>query len=261
MLDAFENLIYEKKEGVAKITLNRPEVLNAINMKMASEMNVALKEAEKDSDVKVVVLRGSGERAFCCGLDIKEFKGKTAYQLREFLNLFLERTHLLINLSKPTIACVNGLALGGGFELALSCDMIVASEKAKFGVPEINLGVFPGIAVALLPRLIGRAKTFELIYTGRMIDAKEAEQIGLLNKITSPESLEEEVDAVTRDLIEKSPVALKLARHSIYHSLDMEYTKALADACATTEVCITSEDAQEGLNAFLEKRKPKWVGR
>ncbi len=254
----FENIIYEKTKNIAKITLNRPAVYNAMDSKLVSELNTALIDAKNDPKIKVVIITGAGEKAFCSGLDIKEFKDKSPYELREFIEKFLERTYILMNMGKPTIAAVNGLALAGGFELALSCDMIIASEKAKFGLPEINIGVFPGIAVALLPRLIGRARTFELILTGRMISAKEAEEMGLVNKVVPAERLWDEVNDLARQLAEKSQVALRLAKTAIYRGMDMEYVKAVADACETFLVCMSTEDAKEGISAFLEKRKPVW---
>jgi len=260
---SFENIIYEKKDKVAKITLNRPRVLNALSVKTLKELCLALQDARDDEDIRVIVITGAGDRAFSAGFDIGDIKDKTPYEFRvsgEFYG-FYDVIRILYYSGKPTIASVNGLALGGGCELACSADLIIASEKAMFGLPEINVGVFPGIAVAQLPRLIGLRKALELMYFGDMIPAKEAERIGLVNKVVPHEKLEEATKEYIDKLLSKSAAALRSLKSAVYRCLDMEYFKALAMAGEMLATHISSEDAKEGVTAFLEKRQPVWKGK
>jgi enoyl-CoA hydratase/carnithine racemase len=167
----------------------------------------------------------------------------------------------MMNLGKPTIAAVNGLALGGGCEVAISCDIVIASEDARFGTPEIKIGVLPAVAISLLPRLIGRKKALELIFTGDAIEPKEAERLGLINKVVPADRLDEAVKEFANKLIDKSPIAIRFAKDSIYRGLDVEYSKALDNGFEITSLLSTSEDAKEGIASFSEKRKPVWKGR
>jgi len=178
------------------------------------------------------------------------------------LNVFNKVFHSLVNLDKPTVAVVNGFALGGGCELASGCDMIIASEKAQFGQPEISVGAIPSVATVLLPRLIGRKKAFELILTGDVIGAAEAKQIGLVNKVVPPEKLDEAMTELISKLKDKSPVVLKLTRMAVYSGLDLDFNKALDNVTSIyLNLLMRTEDAVEGLKAFLEKRKPQWKGK
>ena len=254
----FKNVIYENVEGFAKISINRPP-LNIINLETLLELEAALENAKNDTSAAAAAITGVGERAFCAGLDIKDhFPDRINAALNAFNKIF----YTLKDIDKPTLAVVKGYALGGGCELAIGCDMILASEDAQFGLPEVTVGAMPPVAAALLPRLIGRKKAFELILTGDMINAAEAKQIGLVNKVVPAEKLEEAAKEFVEKLRSKSSVVLKLTRKALYEGVDLEFGKALEKA---TEIYLKSliqtEDAVEGLKAFLEKRKPKWKGK
>lgn len=252
------NILYETAEDVAKITINRPP-LNVLNIEALTELNMALECARDDVNAKVIIIEGAGEKAFSAGLDIKDHFPE---RIETALNTFNRTFSLLMTADKPTIAMVQGLALGGGCELACGCDMIVASEKAQFGQPEINVGAIPSMATVLLPRLVGRKKAFELILTGEVIDAAEAKRIGLVNHVVPPEKLEEKIMDLASNLKEKSPVVTKLTRMALYQSIDLDFKKAVDTVTGLyLNSLIKTEDAVEGLNAFLEKRKPQWKGK
>jgi cyclohexa-1,5-dienecarbonyl-CoA hydratase len=250
--------MYESAEGVAKIIINRPP-LNVLNIETLMELNVALEKARDNSDVKVVVVKGAGERAFSAGLDIKDHFPE---RIETALNVFNKTFLLLASMDKPTVAAVQGLALGGGCELACGCDMIVASEKAQFGQPEITVGAIPSVATVLLPRLVGRKKAFELILTGEVIDAAEAKRIGLVNYVVPSEKLEEKTMELASKLKEKSPVVVKLTHMALYQSIDLDFKNAIDTVTGIyLNLLMKTEDAVEGLKAFLEKRKPQWKGK
>jgi len=207
----------------------------------------------------VVVVTGAGNRAFSAGVDVREhFPDKIDRTLEFFHKVF----HALADVHKPTVAMVEGFALGGGCELAAACDMVVASENARFGQPEISVGAIPTVATVLLPRLIGRRRAFELIFTGDVIGAEEAKQIGLVNKVVPSDKLADATNELVNKLKEKSPVVLKLTRMAIYQGLDLEFKKALEGVTGIyLNLLMRTEDAVEGLKAFLEKRKPEWQGK
>jgi cyclohexa-1,5-dienecarbonyl-CoA hydratase len=252
---SFKNIIYESVDGVAKITINRPP-LNILNAETIGEIVSALKNAQSDKKIGVIVIAGAGDRAFSAGVDIKEhLPDKIDATLEGFHKMF----HVLADINIPIVVAVNGVALGGGCELALASDMVIASEQAKFGQPEISVGAIPTVAAALLPKLIGRKKALELIFTGDIISAQEAREIGLVNKVVPSDKLAETTDELVKKLKEKSPIVLKLVRKAVYQGLDKEFKKALdgVEDVYLNEL-IKTEDAVEGLKAFLEKRKPKW---
>jgi len=254
----FRNIIYETSDGVAKITINRPP-LHVLNTETIEEMIRAFEDANKDDTVMAVIITGSGDRAFCAGVDIKDhLLGKVDKTLELFHKMF----HVLVDLQKPTVAVVDGFALGGGCELVMACDLAVASERAQFGQPEIKVGAIPTVASALLPKLIGRKNALELIFTGDSISAKEAQQIGLINKVVPPDKLVEATNELMNELKEKSPIVLKLVRQAVYQGLHLDFKKAL-DGVTNIYLnqLIRTEDAVEGLKAFLEKRKPVWKGK
>jgi len=258
----FKYIIYEKNERIATITLNRPEALNAFSKEVVSEVLQALEDVRTDGNVRVVVLTGAGEKAFSAGADIKTMKGFNALKARE-LSLMGERLcSALENLEKPVIAAINGYALGGGLEVAMSCDLRIASERARMGQTEINIGLIPGWGgTQRLTRLIGRTKAKELVFTGKMIDAKRAEQLGVVNMVFPAEEFREEVRQFAKELAAKAPVALKVAKALINKGADMSLDSAIALEREGFGVVGSTEDLQEGVSAFTEKRKPTFKGR
>ena len=251
----FKNIILEKKDGIAKLTINRPPV-NVVNYEAISEINAALEELRNEESIKVLLLRGAGNKAFCAGVEVKDHIGDAMpLMMREFGKIFI----LLKNLGKPSIAVVNGVALGGGCELVAGCDMAIASEKAKFGQPEIVLGGLAPAAAALLPRMIGEKKAFELVLLGESINAQEAERIGLINKVVPEEELDKVAEELARKFLEKSSLSIKLVRDIFYQCANTaESERALERATELGIQTWETEDGQEGLKAFLEKRKPVW---
>lgn len=221
-------IIYEKSEGIATITLNRPEALNAFSKEVIDEVLQALEDVRTDENVRVVVLTGAGEKAFSAGADIKEMKDFNALKGRE-LSLRGERLcSALEKLEKPVIAAINGYALGGGLEVAMACDLRIASEKARMGQPEINIGLIPGWGgTQRLTRLIGRTKAKELIFTGKMIDVKTAEQLGIVNMVFPAEGFREKVRQFAKELAAKAPIALKVAKELINKGADMSLNAAI----------------------------------
>lgn len=261
----FKNILYEKdkEKGIVKLTINRPEVRNALNAATRKEIRNAIGEIEKDGDVRVVIITGAGEKAFISGADITAFKEATPIMMEESASTLGQQLLSDIeNLSVPVIAMINGFCLGGGQELAICCDIRIASENAKFGQPEVNVGIFPGAGgTQRLPRLIGWGKAKELIYTGRIIDAVEAERIGLVDKVVPPERLEEEVNQLAETIASKSPLIIKLAKKAINKGMYTDLAAGLAYEKANFALCFATEDRTEGVTAFLEKRKPEFKGR
>ena len=253
----FRFILYEKNEGVATITLNRPEALNAFSKDVVAEVLQALEDIKADESVRVVVLTGAGEKAFSAGADIKAMIGMTALRARE-LSLMGERLcAALENLEKPVIAAINGFALGGGLEVAMSCDLRIASETARVGQTEINIGLIPGWGgTQRLTRLVGVGKAKELVFTGRMIDAKTAEQLCIVNMVIPADKFREAVKQFAQELAQKAPVALKVAKALISKGADIGLESALALEREGFGVVASTEDLQEGVKAFTEKRKP-----
>lgn len=257
---AYENIILEIDGNVAVIKFNRPKALNAINPDMVKELNEALGEIENNTDIKVLILTGEG-KAFIAGADIAHMAKLTPIQLRNFSRVGQDLMFRIEKLPVPVIASVNGFALGGGNEMAMACDFIYASEKAKFGQPEINLGIIPGFGGSQrLPRLVGKAMAKELCMTGGMIGAAEAKEIGLVNKVFSPETLFDETMKTAKLIATKGKVSLKGLKDTIDRGFDVD----LRDGCFMESdmfgLCKASTDGDEGLNAFLEKREPAFIG-
>ncbi len=255
----YKTILYEIQGKVAVIKFNRPKALNAINSDMLIELSDAIDKIESDPSIRVLVLTGEGERAFVAGADIAHLAGLTALVGRDFSRQGEDLFFRLETLSIPVIACVNGFALGGGAEIAMSCDFIYASEKAKFGQPEINLGLIPGFGgTQRLPRIIGKGRAKELCMTGGMINAAEAKEVGLVNKVFPPEALFEETMKTANTIALKGRVALKGIKDSIERGSDVD----LRDGCYMESdafgLCKTSPDAEEGMAAFLEKRDPNF---
>jgi len=254
----FKNILYETADGVARISINRPP-LNILNVETLLELSLALEKAKNDASLSVVVITSVGDRAFSAGVDIKDHLPE---KVSSTLNVFNKVFYTLESLDKPTIAVVNGLALGGGCELAIACDMIVASEKAQFGQPEIKVGAIAPVAVVFLPKLVGRKKAFELALTGDVITAAEAVQIGLVNRVVPTEKLDEATKELVAKLKENSPVVLRLTRMALRQSLDLDFKNGLEKVTDIyLNLLMRTEDSVEGLKAFLEKRKPEWKGK
>ena len=258
----FKYVIYEKTEGVATITLNRPDALNAFSKEVVDEILLALDDAKADENVRVLVLTGAGEKAFSAGADIKAMAGMTALKARE-LSLMGEKLCVTLeNMEKPVIAAINGYALGGGLEVAMSCDLRVASETARVGQTEINSGLIPGWGgTQRLPRLIGMTKSKELIFTGKMIDAKTAEQLGILNIVVPTDKFRETVRQFAADLALKAPIAIRVAKAVINKGADMGLDSALALEREGFGVVGSTEDWKVGVAAFTEKRKAVFKGK
>ena len=258
----YNNLLYEKEEGIGIVTINRPKSLNALNEEVHAELYEIFREIEDDPDVRVVILTGSGERAFVAGADITEMQPKDSIEIGSFIDTGRKAFDQIYTLSKPVIAAVNGFALGGGCELAMCCDLRIASENAKFGQPEINLGVIPGAGgTQRLARLVGMTRAKELIYTGDIIDAKAAFIMGLVNKVVPPDSLMTEAKELAQKILSKSSVALSLAKKAINSGADMSLSSGLDLETQCFARCFATEDQKEGMKAFMEKRKPEFKNR
>ena len=257
----FENILLERRGRVALITINRPDKLNALNIKTREELANALDELRADAEIRVVVLTGAGEKAFVAGADINEFAGRTAVQQRAVMkarNIFVTAE----DFPKPLIAMINGFCLGGGCELALSCDIRIASEKARFGQPEINLGIIPGGGgTQRLTRLVGEGKAMQMILSGEMIDAQEAHRLGLVNEVHTVAELEAKTFELANKIAEKSPVALAMAKTAVKAAARTTLREGLDQEIDLFALCFSSEDKEEGVRAFLEKRKPEFKGR
>jgi enoyl-CoA hydratase len=248
--------------GVVVVTIDRPEALNALNREALSELRDRLRGLAVDTDVRVLVLTGAGDRAFAAGADIKEMSDMTVLEGHAWGTLGHECTRLLESMPKPTIAAVNGFALGGGCELALACDIRYASEQAKFGQPEINLAVIPGWGgTQRLARAVGPSLAKDLILTGRTIDAAEALRIGLVSAVYPPDELMEKALTAAAALAEKSPVALSAAKDAANRALQGDLGSGLSYEAILFAALFATEDQKEGMAAFVEKRAPRFQGR
>lgn len=257
----YETILVEKRGAVAVLTINRPDKLNALNSQVHREGVAALDELRKDDSLRVLVITGAGEKSFIAGADISEFAGKTPFEQRSGFN---ERTlfNSLDSFPKPVIAMINGFALGGGCELALACDIRLASEKARFGQPEINLGIIPGGGgTQRLTRLVGEGKSMEIILSGEMIDAQAAYNLGLVNHVYAPEELEAKTFEMANKISEKSPIALQMAKEAVKLASRSNLDEGLRREVDLFAVCFSTEDKEEGVAAFLEKRKPIFKGK
>lgn len=254
---AYENIIFEKEESIAVITFNRPEAMNALNNQTRAEFRQAIDEVAADDSIKVLILTGSG-KSFVAGSDIKEFNSTTPYAAHNIVRL----GEMVEKLEKPVIAAVNGFCLGGGCEIAMGCDIIIASEKAKFGQTEINIGIIPGGGgTQRLQRLIGVCRAKELIFTGDIIRADEADRIGLVNRVVPMDELMDAAREMAAKIATKSSAALKLAKTAINRGMQTNLESGLKYEYELYSLSLSLEDKAEGVSAFLEKRKPKFVGR
>jgi enoyl-CoA hydratase len=257
----YETLLLERRERVAIITVNRPDKRNALNIKTREEGAALLEELRNDDSVGVVVFTGAGDKAFIAGADIGEFAGRTAMMQRDVMtarSLFTA----FDTFPKPVIAMINGYCLGGGCELALACDIRIASETASFGQPEINLGIIPGGGgTQRLTRLVGEGKAMELILSGDIIDAKAAYEIGLVNHVFPADQLEAKTMEIANRIASKSPIALSLAKEAVKLASHSNLDEGLRREVDLFALCFSTADKDEGVSAFLEKRKPVWKGR
>jgi len=254
----YENVVLEKHGHVATLAFNRPEVLNALNSNIIKEFDRVIDEVNENEDIFVLVITGNG-KAFIAGADIAEMSIMTPVEARRFADLGLKTFRRLELMEKPVIAAINGFALGGGCELAMSCDIRIASEKAKFGQPEVGLGITPGFAgTQRLSRLVGIAKAKELIFTGNIINAAEAEKIGLVNKVVPPEELMVEAIALAEKIAGNAQKAVAYSKSSINRGAETDIETGMAIEKDLFGLCFSTEDQSEGMAAFLGKRKAEF---
>ena len=259
---SYKNILFSLEEGVATISFNRPKAMNAMNSETMEELYNAALACEKDDNVRAVILTGAGEKAFVAGADISQMKDMRSSEILAFMELGHETMRLIETMTKPSIAAVNGYALGGGTEITMACDMRFASEKAVFGQPEILLGIIPGWGgTQRLARLIGMGRAKELILGGDQINAQRAYEIGLVNRVYPHDALMEETKKFAKKLASLGGFALKEAKHAINYGYDISIDSANRLEMQCIAQCFSTDDQKEGMNAFLEKRKPVFKGR
>ena len=250
------------EDGIATVTINRPKAMNALNVETLLRLEEALDECGRREDVKVLIVTGAGDKSFVAGADIAGMRAMGVTEGRAFSELGQRVFGKLEKMPKPVIAAVNGYALGGGTELAVSCDIVLASEKARFGQPEVNLGVFPGFGgTQRLPRLLGKARAKEIIFSGEQFDAPRALAIGLINRICSPEALLPEARELARAILSKGTAAIGLAKQAIEAGSEVDFENGLIIERHCFAQCFDTKDQKEGMTAFLEKREPKFIGK
>ena len=255
-------LLVEEKNQAVILTLNRPEVMNCLNFDLLYALRDTIASLQYRSDIRTVIITGKGEKSFCAGADLKERAGLTPDEVKKFILTIRNLLTSLQNLPMPVISAVNGVALGGGTEVALASDIRIASQTASMGLTETRLAIIPGGGgTQRLPRIIGVAKAKELIFTGRRVDAKEALEIGLVNKVTSPETLIAECLKMADMIAETGPIAVEMAKYAIDRGIETDLATGLAIESNAYRVTIPTEDRVEGLTAFREKRKPKYKGK
>jgi len=258
----FSNIFFEKKTSIAYITVNRPKVLNALNMATMEELRAAFHEIKNDAEVRVVILTGAGEKAFIAGADIGELAQHDAVRGKEYTHRGQNVLNLIENLGKPVIACINGFALGGGCEIAIACTMRLASENAKLGQPEVKLGIIPGYGgTQRLPRLVGKGIAMQLVLTGEMISAQEAHRIGLVNEVVAAAELIPRAEAIAQKIIANAPLAAQYAMEAVNKGMEMTLAEGLYLEATLFGVSCATEDKKEGTTAFLEKRQAQFKGK
>src|SRR5262249_21793606 len=257
-----ENVLYEKKGAIAYITLNRPKVLNALNGKTWEDLRTAFEEAQEDVEVRGVILSGAGDKAFIAGADITELAHLTAVEAEESSSYGQSVLNLVENLGKPVIAAINGFALGGGCETAMACTIRIATETAKFGQPEVKLGLLPGGGgTQRLPRLVGKGRALQLILSGDIISAQEAYRIGLVNEVVPAANLIPRAEGILKQILSNAPIAVKYSIEAVNKGLETSQDEGLALEASFFGLCAATEDKNEGTSAFLEKRPAKFQGR
>jgi enoyl-CoA hydratase/carnithine racemase len=257
-----ENVLYEKKDAIAYVTVNRPKLLNALNTPTWKDLQTAFEDAQNDAKVRGVILTGAGNKAFIAGADISELAHVAAFEAEQSSRFGQAVLDLIENLGKPVIAAVNGFALGGGCETAMACTIRIAVETAKFGQPEVTLGLVPGGGgTQRLPRLVGKGRALQLILSGEMISAQEAYRIGLVNEVVQPTDLISRAEAILKKIAANAPIAVKLALEAANKGLEMGQSEGLLLEASYFGLCAATEDKKEGTTAFLEKRAPQFQGR
>jgi enoyl-CoA hydratase/carnithine racemase len=258
----YENILFEKKNAIAYITVNRPKVLNALNMATMEELRAAFTDARDDATIRVVIFTGAGEKAFIAGADISELATQDAVTGKEYGHRGQSVLDLMENLGKPVIGCINGFALGGGCEIAMACTMRLTSENAKLGQPEVKLGIIPGYGgTQRLPRLVGKGRAMQQVLTGDMITAQEAHRIGLVNEVVAAAELIPRAEAIAQKIIANAPLAVKYAMEAVNKGMEMTLAEGLYLEATLFGVCCATEDKKEGTAAFLEKRSPQFKGK
>ena len=259
---ALENVLYEKKDGIAYVTLNRPKVLNALNQRTWQDLRAAFEDARDDATVRGVILTGTGDKAFIAGADISEIAHITAVDAERSSRYGQDVLTLIENLGRPVIAAVNGFALGGGCETAMACTIRVASEHARFGQPEVALGIIPGGGgTQRLPRLVGKGRALQIILSGAMITAQEAYRIGLVNEVVPATDLIPRAEAILKQIFANAPVAIRFSLEAVNRGLETSQAEGMALEASLFGLCAGTEDKDEGTQAFLQKRAAKFKGR
>jgi enoyl-CoA hydratase/carnithine racemase len=258
----FSNILFEEKNAIAYVTVNRPKVLNALNMATMEELRAVFHEIKNDASVRVVILTGSGEKAFIAGADIAELAKHDAVSGKEYTHRGQSVLNLIENLGKPVIACINGFALGGGCEIAMACTMRLASEIAKLGQPEVKLGIIPGYGgTQRLPRLVGKGIAMQLVLTGEMISAQEAHRIGLVNEVVPAAELISRAEAIAQKIIANAPLAVQYAMEAVNKGMEVTVAEGLYLEAVLFGVSCATQDKKEGTSAFLEKRQAQFKGK
>jgi enoyl-CoA hydratase/carnithine racemase len=258
----FENVLYDKRDGIAYVTVNRPKALNALDTPTWTDLRSAFEDARDDVDVRGVILTGAGDRAFIAGADISELAHVTAYEAEQSSRFGQEVLDVIENLGKPVVAAVNGFALGGGCETAMACTIRIAAESAKFGQPEVTLGLVPGGGgTQRLPRLVGKGRALQLILSGETISAQEAYRIGLVNEVVPAAELISRAEAILKKIASNAPIAVAFALEATNKGLETSQSEGSLLEAAYFGLCAATEDKKEGTSAFLEKRAPRFQGR
>jgi len=258
----YETLLYDKREGIGYVTLNRPEKLNALNRKLVQELSACFHSIQGDDEVKAVILTGAGDKAFAAGADVSELALQSPIEGRETSRRGQRIFSLIENLGKPVIAAVNGYALGGGCELAMACTLRVAADTSRLGQPEVRLGIIPGYAgTQRLPRLVGKARALEMILTGEAVTAQEAYRIGLVNLVVKPSELISAAETLARKIMANGPVAVRFALEAVHRGLDVSQDQGELLEATLFGLVSTTADMREGAQAFLEKRTAKFLGK
>ena len=259
---ALANVLYEKKDATAYVTVNRPKVLNALNTPTWKDLRTAFEDAQGDDSVRGVILTGAGDKAFIAGADVGELAHATAIDAEQSSRFGQDVLDLIENLGKPVIAAINGFALGGGCETAMACTIRIAVDAAKFGQPEVKLGLLPGGGgTQRLPRLVGKGRALQLILSGEMISAQEAYRIGLVNEVVPAASLIARAEQILKQIASNAPVSVRLSLEAVNRGMDTSQSEGLALEASYFGLCAATEDKKEGTSAFLEKRAPQFHGR